>query len=87
VCRRPLRVDAVEKVGHQSGVRVDHSFDCASCELIRLLFSPAAGFGSPTDRRDAGHAQAGCGDGRMCLKASIFKFCTLAARWNSSRRL
>jgi hypothetical protein len=36
-------------------------------------------------RRDATHAPVGSGGGRMRRTASGSRFCTMAARWNSSR--
>jgi len=48
----------------------------------------AAPSGAPsyTHRTDASHTREGTGDGgRSSLSAMVLRFCTMAARWNSSR--
>ena len=59
-----------------------------SCEADQVFCLGRCGVGldaHATNRRDATHAQAGCGGGRMRRRASVLRFCTMAARWNSSR--
>ena len=52
-----------------------------------FLASPLRGLGldaHATNRCNATHARVGCGGGRMRRRASVLRFCTIAARWNSS---
>src|SRR6266511_3615636 len=87
-------VDAVEKVADEVGRAVRSAFESlfssrSSSSFLAGLASLARVSNAPSmlDAIDAQamHAVAVFSNGRQIWLARVFKFCTMAARWNSSR--
>src|SRR5438105_4162018 len=76
----PLRVDAVEKVSDNRGVALYLSF---SSPLGRM--TDAANPAPETTDIHTTHIACAAGGGRQIRFARVLRFCTVAARWNSSR--
>ena len=76
----PLRVDAVEKVA----VPGSWFLEGRTLLLIVLASQPPIGIVGAKSS-DATHASVGSGGGPSSRRAMVLRFCTMAARWNSSR--
>src|SRR4051812_4950442 len=75
--------DAVEKGFDSTVVLLDAAFDCCYCYAVSSgVEVDAATDAYATDATNAGFPSDG---GPRNLSASVLRFCTMAARWNSSR--
>src|SRR6266571_3097502 len=92
--RLPLVTDAVEKVADEVARAVQSAFESlfssrSSSSCLAGLASLARASNAPgmLDATDAQarHAVGVFSNGRQIWLARVFKFCTMAARWNSSR--